>query len=98
MVTFAEKDCEEGQVYKISSMEELGKEIPRNWVPERKCRDKLEELMYNNNFATKDDFLKSPAEAPAHRKVLLEDKDILNKTLEDFNNLVLKHLKYLWFY
>ena len=32
---------------------------------------------FENPFETrKDDFLKSPAEVPAHRKVLLEDKDI----------------------
>ena len=48
VVAFAEKDCGEGEVYEISSMEELEKEVPRNWVPERKHRDKLEELMNNN--------------------------------------------------
>ena len=32
----------------------------------------------------KDDFLKSPAEAPAHRKVLLEDKDISQQTQKAF--------------
>ena len=32
---------------------------------------------FENPFVTKkDDFLKSPVEVPAHRKVLLEDKDI----------------------
>ena len=30
VVTFAEKDCGEGEVYEISSMEELEKEVPRN--------------------------------------------------------------------
>ena len=65
VVAFAEIDC--GEVYEISSMEELEKEVPRNWVPDRKGRDRLEELMNNNPFVTKDDFLKSAAEAPAHR-------------------------------
>ena len=35
---------------------------------------------FENPFMTgKDDFLKSPAEVPVHRKVLLEDKDISPK-------------------
>ena len=65
VVALAEIDC--GEVYEISSMEELEKEVPRNWVPDRKGGDRLEELMKNNPFVTKDDFLKSAAEAPAHR-------------------------------
>ena len=35
----------------------------------------------------KDDFLKSPAEAPAHRKVLLEDEDISQQTQKAFEGL-----------
>ena len=35
----------------------------------------------------KDDFLKSPAEAPAHRKVLLEDKGIFSRTQKAFEKL-----------
>ena len=38
-----------------------------------------------------DDFLKSPAEAPVHRKVLLEDKDILSKTQKAFDKLCEKY-------
>ena len=38
-----------------------------------------------------DDFLKSRAEAPAHRKVLLEDKDILPKTQKSFDKLCEKY-------
>ena len=91
MVAFADKDCGEGKVHKIRSMEDLEKEVPRNWVPKRKCRDKLDELINNNPFTTKDDFLKSPAIAPAHRKDLLEDKDISDKTIEDFNRLCDKY-------
>ena len=37
-----------------------------------------------------DDFLKSPAEAPVHRKVLLEDKNI-SKTQEAFDKLCDKY-------
>ena len=39
-----------------------------------------------------DDFLKSPAEAPVYRKVLLEDKNISPKTQEAFENYV-KNMK-----
>ena len=38
-----------------------------------------------------DNFLKSPAEAPVHRKVLLEDKNISPKTREAFNELCKKY-------
>ena len=38
-----------------------------------------------------DDFLKSPAEAPVHRKVLLEDKNISPKTQEAFDKLCKKY-------
>ena len=38
-----------------------------------------------------DDFLKSPAEAPVHRKVLFEDKNISPKTQEAFNKLCKKY-------
>ena len=36
------------------------------------------------------DFLKSPAEAPVHRKVLLEDKNTLPKTRQAFDELCQK--------
>ena len=38
-----------------------------------------------------DDFLKSPAEAPVHKKVLLEDKDISPKTQKAFDKLCEKY-------
>ena len=37
-----------------------------------------------------DDFLKSPAEVPVHRKVLLEDKNTSPKTQQAFNKLCQK--------
>ena len=37
-----------------------------------------------------DDFLKSPAEAPVHRKVLLEDKNTSPKTRQAFDELCQK--------
>ena len=38
-----------------------------------------------------DDFLKSPAEAPVHRKVMLENKNISPKTQEAFDKLCKKY-------
>ena len=38
-----------------------------------------------------DDFLKSPAEVPVHRKVLLENKNISPKTQEVFDKLCKKY-------
>ena len=46
------------------------------------------ELFENPFMKKKDDFLKSPAEAPAHRKVLLEDKDISPKTQKHLKDCV----------
>ena len=47
---------------------------------------------FQNPFMKKDDdFLKSPAEAPVHRKVLLEDKNISSKTQETFDKLCDKY-------
>ena len=36
VVAFTEKDCKEGEVLEICTMEQLEKDIPRNWIPERK--------------------------------------------------------------
>ena len=36
VVAFAEKDSNEGEVLEICAMEQLEKEIPRNWIPARK--------------------------------------------------------------
>ena len=36
VVAFAEKDCSEGEVLEICTMEQLEKDLPRNWIPERK--------------------------------------------------------------
>ena len=48
---------------------------------------KTTELLKNPFMKKKDDFLKLPAEAPAHRKVFLEDKDISQQTQEAFVKL-----------
>ena len=87
----AEKDSNEGEVLEICTMEQLEKEIPRNWIPSGKRQEKMNEF-FENPFETRnDDFLKSPAEVPVHRKVLLEDKDISPKTQEAFDKLPEKY-------
>ena len=48
----------------------------------------MTELFKNPFIKKKDDFLKSPAELPTHRKVLLEDKEISPKTQKDLRNCV----------
>ena len=78
VVAFAEKDCKEGEVLEI-------------WIPERKRQEKFSELLKNPFMQKDDDFLKSPAEAPVHRKVLLEDKDISPKTQKTFDRLCEKY-------
>ena len=91
VVAFAEKDSDESEVLEICTMEQVEKEIPRNWIPSRKRQEKLNEL-FENPFETKsDDFLKSPAEVPVHRKVLLEDKNISPKTQKAFDKLCEKY-------
>ena len=91
VVAFAEKDCNEGEVLEICTMEQLEKVIPRNWIPERKQQEKLSEFFENPFMQRDDDFLKSPAEAPVHRKVLLEDRNISPKTQEAFDKLCKKY-------
>ena len=91
VVAFAEKDCKEGEVLEICTMEQLEKELPRNWIPERKRQEKFSEFFENPFMQKDDDFLKSPAEAPVHRKVLLEDKDISPKTQKAFDKLCEKY-------
>ena len=34
VVAFAEKDCNEGEVLEICTMEQLERDLPRNWIPE----------------------------------------------------------------
>ena len=71
-------------------MEQLKKDLPRNWIPERKHQEKMSQFFKNPFMEKDDDFLKSPAEALVHRKVLLEDKNTLPKTREAFDELCQK--------
>ena len=91
IVAFAEIDCNEGEVLEIYTMEQLEKDLPRNRIPERKHQEKLNEFFENLFMKKEDDFLKSPVEAPVHRKVLLEDKNIFPKTQEVFDELCKKY-------
>ena len=91
IVAFTGKDCKEGEVLEICTMEQLKKELPRNWIPERKWQEKFSEFLENQFMQKHDDFLKSPAEAPVHRKVLLEDKVISPKTQKAFDKLCEKY-------
>ena len=91
VVAFTEKDCNKGEVLEICTMEQLEKELPRNWIPERKWQEKFSEFFENPFMQKDDDFLKSPVEAPVHRKVLLEDKNISPKTQEAFDKLCKKY-------
>ena len=87
VVAFAEKNCNEGEVLEICTMEQLERDLPRNWIPERKHQEKLSEFFENPFMQKEDDFLKSPVEVPVHRKVLLEVKDISPKTQQAFDKL-----------
>ena len=88
VIAFAEKDCNnESDIFKICTIEGLEKELPRNWIPERKRQERMTELFENPFMKKQDKFLKSPAEAPSHRKVLLENKDISPKTQKAFEQL-----------
>ena len=47
IVAFAEKDCNEGEVLEICTMEQLEKDLPRNWISERNQQEKLKEFFEN---------------------------------------------------
>ena len=72
-------------------MEEIEQELPQNWIPECQRQEKMTELFEIPFMKNKDDFLKSPADAPTHRKVLLEHKDISLKTQKAFEQLCKKY-------
>ena len=91
VVPFAEKDHNDREVLEICTMEQLERDLPPNWIPERKRQEKLREFFENPFIQKEDDFLKSPAEAPVHRKVLLEDKNISPKTQKAFDELCEKY-------
>ena len=85
-MAFTEKDCNEGEVLEICTIEQLERDIPK-----RKQQEKLSEFFENPFGKKNDDFLKSQADAPVHRKVLLEDKNISPKTEKAFDKLCKKY-------
>ena len=90
IVAFAEKDCNDGEVLEICTMEQLEKDLPRNWIPVRKRQEKMSEFFKNPFMQKEDDFIKSPVDAPVHRKVLLEDKNTSPKTQQASDELCQK--------
>ena len=79
VVAFTEKDCNKGEVLEICTMEQLEKELPRKWIPERKRQEKFSEFFKNPFMQKDDDFLKSPAvpfrlaQVPAYFQKLIND-------------------------
>ena len=72
-------------------MQQLEKDLPRNWISERKRQEKMSEFFENPFMQKEDDFLKSLVETLVHRKVLLEDKNISHKTQQAFDELYQKY-------
>ena len=64
---------------------------PQKLDTTQEASGKDDEFLENPFVMKKDDFLKSPAEVPVHRKVLLEDKDISPKTQKAFDELCEKY-------
>ena len=84
VVAFAEKDDTEGEVFEIEQVDIT----PRNWIPARSQRSvaKIDTEMDLHSILTlASNFIKSPAEVEAHRKVDLEDKKIKEETRQEFN-------------
>ena len=85
----AEKDNTEGEVFEIEQVDIT----PRNWIPARSQRPVTEfakidtETDLHSILTSASNFIKSPAEVEAHRKVNLEDKKIKEETRQEFNKL-----------
>ena len=88
VVAFAKKDDAE-EVFELEQVDTT----PRNWIPARLQRSVAEitkidtETDLHSNLTSTSNFIKSPAEVKAHRKVHLEDKKIKQETRQEFNKL-----------
>ena len=88
-MAFAEKDDTEGEVFKIEQVDVT----PRNWIPMQSQQPVTEiakidmETDLHSILTSASNFIKSPAEVEAHRKVDLEDKKIKQETRQEFNKL-----------
>ena len=89
VVAFAEKDNTEGEIFKIEQVDIT----PRNWIQAQSQQPVAEiakidtEMDLHSILTSASNFIKSPAEVEAHRKVDLEDKKIKEETRQDFNKL-----------
>ena len=89
VVAFAEKDDTEGEVFKLEQVDTT----PRNWIPVRLQQSVAEitkidmEMDLHSILTSASNFIKSPVEVEAHRKVDLEDKKIKQETRQEFNKL-----------
>ena len=89
VVAFTEKDDTEGEVFKIEQVDIT----PRNWIPAQSQRlvakiTKVDtETDLHSILTSASNFIKSPVEVEAHRKVDLEDKKIKEETRQEFNKL-----------
>ena len=89
VVAFAEKDDTEGEVFELEQVDTT----PRNWIPVRLQRSVTEiakidtETDLHSILTSASNFIKSPAEVEAHRKVDLKDKKIKQETRQEFNKL-----------
>ena len=74
VIAFIEKDRNEGEVLEICTMEQLEKDLPRNWIPERKRQEKLSEFFENPFMQKKDNFLNPQQKHPYTEKFYSETK------------------------
>ena len=89
VVAFTEKDDTKGEFFEIEQVDIT----PRNWIPARSQQSVAEitkvdmETDLHSILTSASNFIKSPAEVEAHRKVNLEDKIIKEETRQKFNKL-----------
>ena len=89
VIAFIEKDDTEGEVFKIEQVDIT----PRNWIQDRSQQPVTEiakvdtEMDLHSILTLASNFIKSPVEVEAHRKVDLEDKKIKEETRQEFNKL-----------
>ena len=89
VVTFAEKDDTEGEVFEIEQVDIT----PRNGIPARSQQSIAEitkvntEMDLHSILTSASNFIKSQAEVEAHRKVDLEDKKFKEETRQEFKKL-----------
>ena len=67
IVVFTEKDCNEGEVSEICTMEQLERDLPRE-IPERKIQGKLSEFFENPFIKKEDNFFKIPIRSASTQK------------------------------